>query len=232
MTGTFINVASVVAGGTTGVLLGSRLPEKVQQTLINGVGMMTLALGIQMALKMQNPVTVLISMLLGGVIGEGTGLASGLDALGDLLQRRLSGTRGRVSEAFVTTSLIFCVGPMTILGSIQDGLSGRYQLLAIKSTLDGITALAFGSTLGPGVLLSSLTILVYQGALTLGASAARDLLTEAMVTEMTAVGGLIIIGLGLEILQLKQLRVANFLPALLVAPAAQAVQTLVSVHVS
>lgn len=225
VTGTLLNVATVVVGGTAGTLLGSRLPEKVQTTLVNGIGLMTLLIGVQMALQAHSVVLVLVSLLLGGVIGCLLGVADRLDALGAALQRRLAGLGGKVSEAFVTTSLIFCVGPLTILGSIQDGLQGRIDLLTVKSALDGITALAFASTLGPGVLLSAGTILLYQGGLTLGAGFVRSTLTDEMIGAMTAVGGLMIVGLGLEILRLRELRVANYLPALVIAPLAVALQS-------
>lgn len=225
MTGTVINVTTVLVGGTIGSVLGDRLPERLRETLVVGVGLMTLALGVQMALAMRNAVVILVSLLLGGGIGEMIGIARRLDALSAVFRRRLAGRGGSVGEAFVTTSLIFCVGPMTILGSLQDGLTGRFPLLAVKSSLDGITALAFGSTLGPGVLLSAVTVLVYQGGLTVGAGAIRGVLSDSMIGAMTAVGGLMILGLGLEILRIRSLRVATFLPSLVIAPLAVAVQT-------
>jgi uncharacterized membrane protein YqgA involved in biofilm formation len=222
--GTLLNVGTVVAGGITGSLIGGRLPERLRETLVVGIGLMTLAIGAQMALTMTSPVLVLISLLLGGALGALVRLDERIDRFGDKLQRLARGRGGHVSEAFVSTSLIFCIGPMTVLGSIQDGLTGNFQLLTIKSTLDGITALAYASSLGPGVLLSALTILLYQGALTVASGAAKSLLSDAMIAAMTAVGGVMILGLGLEILQLKRVKVANFLPSLVIAPLAVLIQ--------
>jgi uncharacterized protein len=218
--GTLLNVGTVVAGGVVGTVIGDRLPERIREALVTGIGLMTLAIGAQMALTMKSPVIVLVSLLLGGALGALLRLDERMDGLGDQVQRLLRGRGGHVSEAFVSTSLIFCIGPLTILGSIQDGLTDNFQLLTVKSTLDGITALAYASSLGPGVLLSAVTILLYQGTLTLASVAAKSFLGDAMIAEMTAVGGLMIIGLGLEILKIKRVRVANFLPSIAIAPIA------------
>lgn len=221
MVGTLINVATVVVGSGAGMLVGSRLPERIRQTVLHGLGLMTLVIGMSMALQTQNPLRMLAALLLGGVIGEGLGLEERLQALGRWLEIRVSGNSGEGSafvKGFVTASLVFCVGPMTILGSIQDGLTGNYTLLAIKATLDGFASLAFSASLGIGVMFAALTVLIYQGSLTLGAGLVKALLTEAMITEMTAVGGAMILGIGLLLLDIKRVRVASFLPGLLIAP--------------
>ncbi len=219
MTGTLINVATVLVGGTVGVALGRRLPPRIKEMVMWGLGLITLVIGIQMALQTQNIVIVLGSLLLGGIVGELLQIEQGLNRLGRWVESRFSRAgNGNFSRALVTSSLVFCVGPMTILGSIQDGLTGSYQILATKSALDGFSALAFASTLGWGVLFSSLTVLFYQGALTLGAALMKTLLTAAMITEMSATGGVLIISLGLGLLELKAIRTANFLPALVFAP--------------
>jgi uncharacterized membrane protein YqgA involved in biofilm formation len=221
MVGTLINVATVVAGSGAGLLVGSRLPERIRQTVLSGLGLMTLVIGMSMALQTRNPLLMLASLLLGGVIGELLGLEERLQALGRYLETRVSGHSGEGSafvKGFVTASLVFCVGPMTILGSIQDGLTGNYTLLAIKATLDGFASLAFSASLGIGVMFAALTVLIYQGALTLGAGLVKAVLTEAMITEMTAVGGTMILGIGLLLLDLKRVRVASFLPGLFIAP--------------
>jgi uncharacterized membrane protein YqgA involved in biofilm formation len=221
MVGTLINVVTVVAGSGAGLLVGSRLPERIRQTVLSGLGLMTLVIGMSMALQTRNPLLMLASLLLGGVIGELLGLEERLQALGRYLETRVSGHSGEGSafvKGFVTASLVFCVGPMTILGSIQDGLTGNYTLLAIKATLDGFASLAFSASLGIGVMFAALTVLVYQGALTLGAGLVKAVLTEAMITEMTAVGGTMILGIGLLLLDLKRVRVASFLPGLFIAP--------------
>lgn len=219
MTGTLINVAALTAGSCAGLLLGRHIPERVRETVLKGLGLLVLVIGMQMALKTTNILILMGSILIGGVLGEAIDLQAGLDRVGATLQRKLAaGGPGRFTEGFVTASLVFCVGPMTILGSIQDGLSGDYQLLAVKSMLDGFAALAFAATFGIGVAFSAVTVLVYQGALTLGAGGVEGLLSEAMVTEMTAAGGLMVLGIGVVILDVAKPRVANFLPALGIAP--------------
>jgi uncharacterized protein len=169
-------------------------------------------------LEFDNSLVPLVSVVLGLVAGELLGIDGVLKCFGDGLERRFSKGGSPVSRAFVTTSLLFCVGPLTILGSLQDGLTGDYRLLALKSALDFVAALSFASVLGWGVLLSAGTVLVVQGALTLSAGLPEGVLTETMILATTATGGVLILGLGLIILDLKEVRVANMLPALLVAP--------------
>ncbi len=222
MTGTLINVITVIAGGTLGALLGERLPPRVRQIVMQGVGLVTLAVGMSMAIATDNFLLVLLSVVIGGILGEWWRLEERLDRAGKWLEAKTSRfpllARGEFTKGFVTASLVFCVGPMTILGSFQDGLSGDYTLLAIKSVLDGFSALAFAASMGMGATFSAITVLVYQGALTVGASLFQDVLTEAMITEMTATGGVMILGIGLLLLEIKRVRAANFLPALAIAP--------------
>ncbi|MBI3977456.1 MAG: DUF554 domain-containing protein [Chloroflexi bacterium] len=233
MTGTLINVAAVLAGTTAGLLLGARLPERVRETALQALGLATLLIGVQMALRTENVLVALGSLALGGAAGAWLGIDDGLERFGRWIEKRLtprslgsaeqsvellSAGRGKISQAFVTSSLLFCVGPMTILGSIQDGLTGDYSTLAVKAMLDGIASIAFASALGIGVILSTGTILVYQGSLTLGATWLRDILTEPMTREMSAAGGLLIVGIGLRLLNIRQLQVGNLLPAIVIAP--------------
>jgi uncharacterized membrane protein YqgA involved in biofilm formation len=219
MTGTLINVAVVLVGGTVGTFLRSRFPDRVRQVVMWGVGFTSLVIGLQMSLATKNILVVLGSMLAGGIIGELIHLHEGLNKLGDALQSEFSaGKDGTFSKGFVTASLLFCVGPMTILGSIQDGLNGDYTLLATKSILDGFASLAFAASMGWGVVFAALTVLIYQGGLTLGAGLVKTAITEPMVVEMTATGGTLILAIGLNLLELTKVRVANFLPALLIAP--------------
>jgi len=222
----------VVVAGVVGTFLGDRLPERVRQTVMAGVGLVTLLIGAQMSLKTQHLLIVLASIALGGIIGELLGIEAGLERLGRWLEARLgsisragagNSSAASFTRAYVTASLVFCVGPMTIIGSIQDGLTGDYQTLAVKSMLDAFAGLAFASTLGIGVAFSGITVLVYQGLLTLGAGWLKAVLTDATVTEMTATGGLLILGIGLRLLEIKQIRVANLLPALVLAPVGVAV---------
>jgi len=221
--GTILNIVTVLIGGGLGVLLGQRLPERMRETVLHGLGLMTLVVGVHLTLETQNVLIVLVSVLIGAILGEWWRIDVGLERLSEWLRARVgrrgsSHSQAHFTEGFVTASLVFCVGPMTILGSIQDGLTGDYSLLAIKSVLDGFAALAFASSLGIGVLFSVLTILVYQGALTLAAGLAQDALSEAMIAEMTAAGGVMIMAIGLLLLDLRRIRVANLLPAFLIAP--------------
>ena len=219
MIGTILNVATVLVGGGLGTILGQRLPEKMRQTVMHGLGLVTLTVGLRMALTTANILIVMGSVLLGGILGEWWRIEDGLQALGDRLQQRLgSGNGDNLTKGFVTASLIFCVGPMTVLGSIRDGMVGDYTLLAIKSLLDGFAALALASSLGIGVVLSAVTVLVFQGGISLLAKWAQFGMSQAMITEMTAAGGVIIVGIGLILLDIKRIRVGSFLPAIFIAP--------------
>lgn len=225
MTGTLLNIFTVILGGSIGLLFGAKLPERIRQTVLAGLGLFTAVIGIQMFLKTENAMIVLGGLLVGGLLGEWWKIEDGLRALGAWLEKRFSHQTSQVEggnrfiRGFMTASLLFCIGPMTILGSIQDGLSGDYQLLAIKSVLDGFAALAFASTLGVGVLFSTVVILVYQGGISLLAAQLQALITEPMMNEMTAVGGILILGLALSsLLEIKPIRVGNFLPALAIVP--------------
>lgn len=225
MTGTFLNIAAVLLGGAIGLRFGSRLPERVRATIVAGLGLFTAAFGFQMFLETQNAILVLASLLVGGVIGEWWRIEDRLNSLGSLLEERFSGATANQSrqhfiKGFLTASLVFCVGPMTILGSIQDGLTGDFSLLAIKSVLDGFASLAFSATLGAGVLFSTLIILIYQGGISLLAAQAQAWISAAMMSEMTAAGGIILLGIAVSsLLEIKPIRVGNFLPALVAAPA-------------
>ncbi len=230
MVGTLLNIATVLLGGGLGTLLGDRLPQPIRETVMHGVGLVTLVVGMQLTFETQNILIVLLSVVIGGILGEWWRISAGLDRASEWLRERVArrlGERrmGRFSEGFITASLVFCVGPMTILGSIQDGLSGDFSLLSIKSVLDGFTAMALGSSLGVGVLFSVVTLLIYQGGLTLLAGVADQLLTEPMIAEMTATGGVLILAIGLLLLDIRRIRVANLLPALLIAPAIVAALT-------
>ncbi|MGO0123182.1 DUF554 domain-containing protein [Desulfothermobacter acidiphilus] len=226
MTGTLINVSTVLLGGSLGLFFGARLPERARETIIGALGLFTAALGIAMFLKTHNPVLVLLSLLLGGLLGEWWHLEEGLRRVGEGLERRFAapetgadGHGSRFVRGFLTASLLFCVGPMSILGSVQDGLTGDYTLLAVKALMDGFAALAFASTFGVGVLFSALTVLCYQGGLTLLAEQLQGVVTGAMLDELTATGGVILLALAVgSLLAIKPLRAGNLLPALLIAP--------------
>ena len=224
MTGTFINVGTVLAGTLIGVLVGHRLPEGIQQRVLMGLGMVTLVLGIDNALEWRdtNPIIVMGAILLGGIVGEAIGIERRLAQLGDHLQARFAGDDGRstISEGFVTASLLFCIGPLTVVGSIEDGLTGDYSSLAAKALLDGFASIAFAATLGWGVGLAAVSVLLIQGGITLGADPLEDVLgegTEALAA-LTSAGGILIIGISLKLMDLRDVKVGNYLPALLFAP--------------
>lgn len=223
MTGTLLNIATVLFGGALGLLFGARIPDALKATVISGIGLFTTAMGLQMFLNTENPLIVLGSLLIGTLLGEWWRIEDGLQNLGKALEERFSREANdgsnRFVRGFLAASLLFCVGPMTILGSIQDGLTGDYNLLAIKSVLDGFASLAFASTLGVGVLFSTIVILVYQGGISLLAAQLNSIVTPAMMNELTATGGVILLGLAVSsLLEIKKIRVGNMLPALAIAP--------------
>lgn len=222
LTGTLLNTAAVIVGAGFGTFLGDKMPGRIRQTVIYGIGLITLVLGMQMALTTGNILVVLLSVMLGGMLGEWWNIEDKLNSLGRSFENAASRypmlTRGDFTKGFVTASLVFCVGPMTFLGSLQDGLTGNYRLLAIKSVLDAFAGLAFAASMGFGVAFAAITVLLFQGGLTLGAGFMQDLLTEPMMVEMTATGGVMILGIGLVLLDIKKVKVANYLPAIVIAP--------------
>jgi uncharacterized membrane protein YqgA involved in biofilm formation len=247
--GTILNVLTVALGSALGLLIGNRLPERVQQSVVTGIGLITLVVGIQNANRSGNMIIPLLSIVIGTILGELLRIDRALERFGGWLQGRFAGgasgesddssDRARFINGFVMASLIFCVGPLTFVGSMMDGmgLALGFQQLAIKSVLDGFTALAFAASLGVGVAFSIVTILVLQGGLALvgallvsGADTAALAQTPAIL-ETTAVGGLLLIALALVLLDVKKPRVANFLPALLVAPLLVTVATALGINI-
>jgi uncharacterized membrane protein YqgA involved in biofilm formation len=236
MTGTLLNAFTVLIGTALGVVLGHRLPERMRETVLTGLGLSTIGyavLNIVDAMSNQENVpfkfiVVLLGILFGGIVGELLDVDSALHRLGAALERRFAKSDNQESTArfirgYIVASLVFCVGPMTILGSIQDGLRGDYSLLAIKSTLDGFAALAFAASLGIGVGFSIITILVFQGGIALLAGQIQGVFTAPMLAVLSAIGAVLIFGIGLTLLDLKKIRLANYLPALVVGPAIVAV---------
>jgi len=228
LSGTLLNVVTVLIGTTVGLLLGARMPTRMQGSLTTGLGLYTLVLGVSMAIRIftdpgadaGDNLAVLTALLSGVAIGELLRLHDRLEQLGGWFQDRLSRSDrpSRISEGFVTASLVFCVGPLTIIGSLDNGLRGDITLLAVKSLLDGVGSIAFAAALGPGVYLSALTVLVVQGGIAAGAFLLRDVMDSATILAVSATGGVILLGVGLRLLELKAVRVANFLPALVLAP--------------
>lgn len=227
MIGTILNAFTVLIGGTLGTFLGHRFPQRMQETVFAALGLFTIAIGMDSALVTGNALIVLGSLLVGALVGEALQIEMQLETFGGWLEQKLSGSdeegqSARFVQAFVTASIVFCVGPLTIQGAIEDGLLGDYTKLAIKAMLDGFAALAFAATLGPGVLASIIVILVFQGGIALLARMGADFFTAPMIAEMTAAGGVVLLAIGFRLLDIKQIRAANLLPALFIAPAAVA----------
>ena len=219
LSGTLLNALTVLIGGLIGTVVGDRLPERLRENVVRGVGLFVTAMGVKFAIDTSNLLYMLGAILLGGIIGSLVGVDMRLTQLGEWLQHRFArGGTSTVAEAFVTASIVFCVGPLTFLGSIQNGLTGDATLLTVKSVLDGFTAMALAATLGWGVLLTVPLILLYQGGLAVGASLFAGILSDLQLREMSAVGGLLLIGVGFRLLSIRDVKVADFLPAIIVSP--------------
>ena len=239
--GTLLNVTTVLVGSGIGVLLGNRLPGRTREVVTDGLGLVTLLVATTSAAAVLDPdladavgtsapvLIVLGSVLIGGICGSLLRVEDRLEGMGDAIRRRVphgrGGDRDRFVEGFVTASLVFCVGPLTILGSLDDGLGRGIDKLALKATLDGFASIAFAASLGWGVAASALVILVVQGALTLLAALLGDLLPDAHLAALTATGGLLLVGVGLRLLRIRSVPVADLLPALAVAPLLVAIVT-------
>lgn len=215
--GTIVNVIAVIAGALIGRYLGHLFPERIRRTVMAGLGLAVLLIGMQLALQSNNALIVIGSLLIGGIVGEVLGIEARLENFGHWLQQRFKDA-GNVAEAFVTASLLYCIGAMAIMGSIQDGLGEWPSILYAKSALDGIASIALTSTLGIGVIFSVIPLMIYQGFITLSAGWVQGLLTTAVIAEMNAVGGLLILAIGLDVLGIKKLPIGNLLPGIFVAP--------------
>lgn len=215
--GTLVNALAVVAGSTAGLFIRSRLPEKLMKAIFQSIGLFTLFLGVHMASQTGNFLVLIFSLVLGSLAGEIIDLDGLLQKFGEGLKNRFSQGNDHFVEGFITASLLFCTGSMAILGAIEEGLGGFPNLLFAKSLLDGVSSLALAASLGLGVLFAALPLLVYQGGITLFAGAAQAYLSQSVIDEMSAVGGLILLGLGLVILDIKAIKVTNMLPGLLLA---------------
>lgn len=223
MFGTLVNTLAIVVGGTAGLLLKNGLKENLRTIINQGVSLAVIFVGIAgcvggMLQEGANPVLFIVSLVLGGILGELLRIEGRLNGLGDWLQKKVKmpGELGGFSRGFVAASLVFCVGTMAILGSLESGVRGNHSVLYAKSLMDGIIALVMASTLGIGVLFSALSVLLYQGALTLLAMWVSPYITPEMMREIAIVGGILITAIGLNLLGLTKIRVGNFLPALLV----------------
>ncbi len=227
MLGTIVNAGAIILGAILGNLLRSGFPEKYKAVIMQGVSLVVILIGLSMALETENILILTLSIVCGGILGEALRIEERLQSLGEKLQGSFGNDKQDGQETpkdslfvkgFVTASLVFCVGAMAIMGALESGLTGKHTTLFIKSILDGVTATVFASTMGIGVAFSGLPVLLYQGSITLAAVFVKPFLTDPMITEMTAVGGLLIFGIGLNLLTDKlQIRVGNLLPAIFLA---------------
>lgn len=216
MLGTWINTATVLAGSLAGMLIGDRLPERLRRIVFTGLALMTLGIGVSMVIRGTRPLIIITSIVLGAVLGELIDIEKQLERFAVWLQARVKVGGGQFVRGFVTASLLFCVGPMTVVGSIQDGLSGDATILITKAIMDGFASLALAATMGIGVLFAALTVLVVQGGLSLLGRSLAVLTEPAALDQLTGVGGLLIIALAIRMLEIKDIKVGNLLPALVI----------------
>ena len=217
MVGTLINTVAILVGTALGLLLRKGIPERLRETVVQGQGLCVILIGLSGALKTGDTLCMIICMVAGALIGAAINIEKRLNDLGTFLERKVTrgqGETGSVAKGFVSASLLFCVGAMAIVGAMDSGLRGDHSTLIAKSALDGISAIFFASSLGIGVGLSAFAVLIYQGAIALLAMWIEPLLTEAVITEMSAVGGLLIAGIGLNMIYDKHIPVGNLLPAI------------------
>lgn len=219
MRGTLLNTATVAGGSLVGLAIGRHIPEAHKQVALSGLGLVTIGIGIRMFLQSRNPLVGAVAVAAGGMIGLALGIHSGIDAFATWAKHSMSGDLSRFNEGLITSFVLFCVGPMTLLGCIQDALEKNIELLALKSTMDGIAAVFLAATFGAGVLVTAGLILIFQGALTLLARPLRPMTRQSHLMEsINASGGPIMVGIGLGLLAIKDVHAANYLPALVLAP--------------
>jgi hypothetical protein len=216
MLGTIANTAAIICGSIIGLLFRGGIPEKYNETVMKAIALAVVLIGILNALKMENLLLVIISLAVGSIIGEYLRIECRLESFGKWLETRFAGGKNDISRGFIASSLLFCVGSMAIIGSLESGLTNNHQTLFAKSVLDGISAIVFASSFGIGVLFSSLSVFIYQGLITLSASFLKQLLIPSVVANMSAVGGLLIIALGFNMLNFEKIKVGNMLPAIFI----------------
>lgn len=217
MLGTLINVGAIILGSLIGLAIHAKLPERLTRIAFQGIGLFTVFLGLTMAAKTSNFLVMIFSIVPGSIIGELIGIEKHMDRLGEHIKQKVGSKNKSFSEGFITAFLLFCMGSIAILGSIEEGLGGKPNLLIAKSVLDGFSSLALSASLGIGVIFSALPLFIYQGGITLFASSLQQFFTATLINELSAVGGLLLIGLGINILEIKKLNILNMLPSLVIA---------------
>ncbi|MDI6603757.1 MAG: DUF554 domain-containing protein [Thermoanaerobacteraceae bacterium] len=218
MLGTLVNTVSIIIGGTIGTLLKIGISDRFKKIIMQGLSLSVLVIGLDNALKYKNLLLVIISIVIGCIIGEAIDIERLLNNFGNSIEKKFAnnGSDSNISKGFVTTSLIYCVGAMSIVGALKDGLQGDHSILYAKSMLDGISAIIFASTFGIGVVLSSVSVFLYQGIITIGSSFLQGLLTKPIIVDISAIGGILIIGISLNILNIIKIKVGNMLPAIFI----------------
>jgi len=212
--GSIVNALAIIGGSVLGCWLQSRIPERIRAIVFQGLGLCVLLIGIQMALKVDNIFIVIFAVLLGGITGELLRLDTLLERLGNKVKKLIGSKNPQFTDGLVTTSLIFCIGAMAIIGSLEEGINGDPTILYTKSILDGFASIAFAASYGSGVLFSFIPVLLYQGFMTIGASFFQQYFSELMIAQLTGCGGLLIVGIGINLLELKEIKLANLLPSL------------------
>lgn len=219
MVATLVNCGVIIVGCIIGLFIKGGIPERFNKIIMNGLALCAMFIGFSGALEGNNTIITIVSMAVGALIGELIDIDKWLNKLGETIQKKLdkgNGKESRIAEGFVNASLLFCVGAMSIVGALQAGLAGNYDTIYAKTVLDGVSSIIFSASMGIGVIFSSVTVLLYQGGITLCASFLSGILSQAVIAEMTAVGSLMIVGLGLNLLEVTDIKIANLLPGILV----------------
>ncbi len=216
MTGTLINIFAIIVGGSLGLFFKSRLPDKIVKIVFQGLGLVTLFIGFSMAIKSDNYLLLILSVVIGSILGELIDIDKFIASVSSKFKGESNNKNSKFSTGLITAFLLYCVGSMTILGAIEEGLGNGYGLLLAKSVMDGFSSIILAAAFGIGVIFSVIPLLIYQGGLTLLAGIAGDFFSPAIVNELTAVGGILLIGLGINILEIKNIKVANMLPSIIV----------------
>ena len=217
MIGTIVNVAAVAAGSTIGLIIRNRMPEKITRLVFQAIGLFTLFLGVNMAMETKNFLIMIFSLVIGSILGQWWDIEKLINRFSEWVKNKTKSSNSKFSEGFLISFLMFCMGSMTILGAIEEGMGGDPDLLLAKSLLDGFSSIALAAAMGIGVLFSIIPLFIYQGGLTLLASYVQDSLSSGVINEISAVGGILLIGLGLNILEIKKIPVINMIPAIVVA---------------
>jgi uncharacterized membrane protein YqgA involved in biofilm formation len=215
--GYLVNTVTVLAGSGIGLLIGSRLPEKIKTIILSGLGLSTIVIGMQMALKTQKLLLIIGALVLGGIAGQIIGIEEWLKRIGERLKAKVGSSSKTFVLGFVTASLLYCTGPMTLVGSLEDGYAGIADLIYMKSLMDGAAAIALTASLGSGVVFAGLTVFIIQGSLTYLGMVMGDFMRPGVLNEISATGGVLILGIGFNILGVAKIRVGNFLPGLILA---------------